>query len=309
MANGAVGGKLAGAGGGGFLLFLAEDPAALRAAMEAEGLAEVRFGFDHDGSTHRRSCLSTPSRTPSSSSPAAWERGCEGVAAGFPKALVPVLGEPFAFHQLRLLASRRGPRGRLRASATVATQVRAAVGDGSAFGVAVTYVDEGEELHGTGGALRLALDAGALAGRFRRPLRRLVSADRARPGLGGVRRGRPPGAHDRASERGSLGSEQRRGRGRARDVLYDKRAASTRLPHGVDRLRAVGPRDATSSRASRAARWSISPTSIASSARAASSRATRCPSGSTRSAHPKGWPSSSGIWPGADVGVAYAGRP
>jgi D-glycero-alpha-D-manno-heptose-7-phosphate kinase len=50
-ANGAVGGKLTGAGGGGFLLFLADDPAALRAAMEAEGLAEVRFGFDHDGST------------------------------------------------------------------------------------------------------------------------------------------------------------------------------------------------------------------------------------------------------------------
>jgi D-glycero-alpha-D-manno-heptose-7-phosphate kinase len=51
MGNGAVGGKLTGAGGGGFLLFLAEDPAALRAAMSAEGLAEVRFGFDHDGST------------------------------------------------------------------------------------------------------------------------------------------------------------------------------------------------------------------------------------------------------------------
>jgi D-glycero-alpha-D-manno-heptose-7-phosphate kinase len=50
-ANGAVGGKLTGAGGGGFLLFLADDPAALRAAMDDEGLAEVRFGFDHDGST------------------------------------------------------------------------------------------------------------------------------------------------------------------------------------------------------------------------------------------------------------------
>jgi D-glycero-alpha-D-manno-heptose-7-phosphate kinase len=49
--SGALGGKLTGAGGGGFLLFLAEDPAALRAAMEAEGLPEVRFGFDHDGSS------------------------------------------------------------------------------------------------------------------------------------------------------------------------------------------------------------------------------------------------------------------
>lgn len=50
-ASGAVGGKLTGAGGGGFLLFLADDPATLRAAMTAEGLPEVRFAFDHDGST------------------------------------------------------------------------------------------------------------------------------------------------------------------------------------------------------------------------------------------------------------------
>jgi D-glycero-alpha-D-manno-heptose-7-phosphate kinase len=51
VASGAIGGKLTGAGGGGFLLFLASDPAALRNAMEAEGLAEVHFGFDHDGSS------------------------------------------------------------------------------------------------------------------------------------------------------------------------------------------------------------------------------------------------------------------
>ncbi len=50
-ANGARGGKLVGAGGGGFLLFYADDPAALREAMAAEGLIEVRFYFDHDGST------------------------------------------------------------------------------------------------------------------------------------------------------------------------------------------------------------------------------------------------------------------
>jgi len=51
MANGAVGGKLVGAGGGGFLLFYAEDRTALRKAMEEVGLAEVRFCFDYDGST------------------------------------------------------------------------------------------------------------------------------------------------------------------------------------------------------------------------------------------------------------------
>ena len=48
--NGALGGKLVGAGGGGFLLFYSEDPKRLRKAMQEEGLAEVRFSFDFDGS-------------------------------------------------------------------------------------------------------------------------------------------------------------------------------------------------------------------------------------------------------------------
>jgi D-glycero-alpha-D-manno-heptose-7-phosphate kinase len=51
IANGAVGGKLVGAGRGGFLMFYASDPPALRAAMAAEGLPETRFSFDFDGST------------------------------------------------------------------------------------------------------------------------------------------------------------------------------------------------------------------------------------------------------------------
>jgi D-glycero-alpha-D-manno-heptose-7-phosphate kinase len=50
MASGALGGKLIGAGGGGFLLFYAEERARLRAAMAGEGLPEVRFDFDHEGS-------------------------------------------------------------------------------------------------------------------------------------------------------------------------------------------------------------------------------------------------------------------
>lgn len=51
MAAGALGGKLVGAGSGGFLLFYAKDTESLRQAMADEGLAEVRFQFDHDGST------------------------------------------------------------------------------------------------------------------------------------------------------------------------------------------------------------------------------------------------------------------
>ncbi len=48
---GAAGGKLVGAGGGGFLLFYAEDKPALRRTMASLGLDEVRFGFDYGGCT------------------------------------------------------------------------------------------------------------------------------------------------------------------------------------------------------------------------------------------------------------------
>jgi D-glycero-alpha-D-manno-heptose-7-phosphate kinase len=49
LKNGAIGGKLVGAGGGGFLMFYAEDHRRLRSAMTAAGLEEVRFRFDFEG--------------------------------------------------------------------------------------------------------------------------------------------------------------------------------------------------------------------------------------------------------------------
>jgi D-glycero-alpha-D-manno-heptose-7-phosphate kinase len=49
MANGALGGKLIGAGGGGFLMFYAGEKARLRHAMREKGLKEVRFRFDFEG--------------------------------------------------------------------------------------------------------------------------------------------------------------------------------------------------------------------------------------------------------------------
>jgi D-glycero-alpha-D-manno-heptose-7-phosphate kinase len=49
MKNGAIGGKLVGAGGGGFLMFMAHDRNKLRHAMAAAGLEEVRFKFDFEG--------------------------------------------------------------------------------------------------------------------------------------------------------------------------------------------------------------------------------------------------------------------
>ena len=51
MSNGALGGKLIGAGGGGFLMFYAGDKKKLRHAMREKGLQEVRFRFDFEGTT------------------------------------------------------------------------------------------------------------------------------------------------------------------------------------------------------------------------------------------------------------------
>ena len=49
-ANSGRGGKLVGAGAGGFLMFYADEPRRLRRAMREEGLEELRFTFDHGGS-------------------------------------------------------------------------------------------------------------------------------------------------------------------------------------------------------------------------------------------------------------------
>jgi D-glycero-alpha-D-manno-heptose-7-phosphate kinase len=63
--NGAIGGKLIGAGGGGFLMFYAEEKARLRHAMAQVGLREVRFRFDWEGTKvvlHGDGGLSQPLR-------------------------------------------------------------------------------------------------------------------------------------------------------------------------------------------------------------------------------------------------------
>lgn len=49
LQNGALGGKLTGAGGGGFLMFYAQDSLKLRRALAEAGLEEVRFRYDFEG--------------------------------------------------------------------------------------------------------------------------------------------------------------------------------------------------------------------------------------------------------------------
>jgi D-glycero-alpha-D-manno-heptose-7-phosphate kinase len=51
IANGAIGGKLVGAGAGGFLMFYSEQPQILRTKFRELSLEEVPFRFDHDGTT------------------------------------------------------------------------------------------------------------------------------------------------------------------------------------------------------------------------------------------------------------------
>lgn len=82
-----------------------------------------------------------------------------------PKALVPVLGRPFVDWQLELLTD----QGVDRVTYCVgyrSAPLRAHVGDGSRYGVSVTWVDEGEQLRGTAGALRLAYEEDALDDAF-----------------------------------------------------------------------------------------------------------------------------------------------
>ena len=73
-----------------------------------------------------------------------------------PKALVPVAGEPFVYHQLRLLA-RQGARRVVLCVGHLGDQIHEAVGDGRRFGVDVVYAFDGPEPIGTAGALRRAL--------------------------------------------------------------------------------------------------------------------------------------------------------
>src|SRR5436190_842448 len=78
-----------------------------------------------------------------------------------PKALLPVAGTPFIDHQLGWLAA----HGVTRVVLSIGYRgemLRDHVGDGGRWGLSIRVVDEGTRLRGTAGALRLALDEGAL---------------------------------------------------------------------------------------------------------------------------------------------------
>jgi len=82
-----------------------------------------------------------------------------------PKTLIPVRDVPFAHYQLVWLAQ-HGVDEVVYSIAEKGAMVRDYVGDGSAWGLRIHYVEDGKELAGTAGALRRVFDAGLLRERF-----------------------------------------------------------------------------------------------------------------------------------------------
>jgi len=89
----------------------------------------------------------------------------QGIGPSLPKTLLPVAGRPFADWQLRWLAG-QGVNSVVYSIGHRGGQIREFVGDGASWGLHVAYVEETDGLLGTGGAIRLAVDRGAMDERF-----------------------------------------------------------------------------------------------------------------------------------------------
>ena len=78
------------------------------------------------------------------------------VTEKIPKSLIEVAGEPFLAHQLRLLNRQGIPRAVI-CCGYLGEMILEFAGDGSQFGVPLTYSFDGPKLRGTAGALQQAL--------------------------------------------------------------------------------------------------------------------------------------------------------
>ena len=153
-----------------------------------------------------------------------------GRVGELPKALIPV---PASRSRTTSFACSRGKECERSSSWSVirGAQLRAESETEARSVFACRYVDEGDELHGTGGALRFALDAGALPTRSRFCTATRTSRSTSRPS-GPRSRRRSAGAHDRAPERGSLGPLERGRRGRRRGSTTSVRSTRRRAWRG-----------------------------------------------------------------------------
>lgn len=73
-----------------------------------------------------------------------------------PKSLIPIAGEPFLAHQLRLL-QKNGIQHVILCVGHLGEMIQQAIGDGAAFGLTIEYSYDGPTLLGTAGAIRSAL--------------------------------------------------------------------------------------------------------------------------------------------------------
>src|ERR1039458_4877965 len=81
-----------------------------------------------------------------------WATRLRPVTEKIPKALIEINGEPFLAHQLRLLAS-KGVKRAILCVGYLGEMLEAYAGDGSRFGLQLTYVPDGPHLRGTAGAV------------------------------------------------------------------------------------------------------------------------------------------------------------
>jgi NDP-sugar pyrophosphorylase family protein len=89
----------------------------------------------------------------------------QSTAATVPKSLIQVHGRPFIEWQLEWLVA-QGVRDVILRIGHLGADVRRHVGSGKSFGLRAIYVDEGDALKGTAGALRLAVDELSIATPF-----------------------------------------------------------------------------------------------------------------------------------------------
>ena len=82
-----------------------------------------------------------------------------------PKSLIPINGRPFVKIQLEWL-SKQLVTDVIFSIGYKGTMIQDVVGDGTEFGLRVVYVDEGELLRGTGGALKFCFKQGVLPEKF-----------------------------------------------------------------------------------------------------------------------------------------------
>lgn len=82
-----------------------------------------------------------------------------------PKSMIDIKGQPFIHHQLKLLQYHNISEV-LLCIGHLGNQIKDFVKDGSVYNIKINYLDEGENLLGTGGALRLAFDNNLLHDNF-----------------------------------------------------------------------------------------------------------------------------------------------